>query len=164
MKNSTIALAIAALLGASGIAAAAVAADSSGVIVKPDPARFDVLDTLPSDQGWPALSASQKDAVRGIYESLGDGDEPPYPAKGVGAILKPLHDAARQIRLDGWIDAIVEVDASGHAKSVSVFHSPEPKLITPLVTGLLMREAYKPGLCKGQPCTMPFALRVNLAH
>lgn len=156
MKTLFLPTLIAVLVGAA-LPASAGAADASPTAMAPT-----TLDALPWNAPWAQLAPREKDVVRSSYESLGEADEPPYPVDGLGPILKPLSDAARNIRAEGRVDAIVEVGPDGRARSVSVFRSPEPNLFTPLVTGLLLRQAYKPALCKGQPCAMPFALRVDI--
>jgi hypothetical protein len=120
------------------------------------------LSSLPYDLRYEQLSPAQQEVVRSRYDALSAGDEPPYPADGIGAILRPLQQAAGRIHMNGRVDAIADVGPDGTVRSVSLYQSPDPVVITPAVTQLLMLQKFKPGLCKGVPCAMPFALRVDL--
>jgi hypothetical protein len=146
-----------------GSSAASVAPAANGPATsRPAKRRRDEVGALPYDLRYSELSPAQKDIVRSTYESLAADDEPPYPAKGIGVLMRPLHASAGWMHMDGWVDAIVDIDAHGVPLAVTIYKSPTP-LITQLVGALLMENRYKPGLCKGQPCRMPFALRVDLA-
>jgi hypothetical protein len=117
---------------------------------------------FPPDATYDRLTPAQKEVLRARYEAMPEGDEPPYPAEGIGPLLRPLLDSAARMHMDGWIDAIVDVDSQGKATAVSVYQSPDP-LLTKLVAALMMEQRYKPGRCKGTPCAMPFSLRLDLA-
>jgi hypothetical protein len=132
------------------------------VLATPAAAAGGGIKSLPYDLHYAQLSPAQQDIVRSRYESLSAEDEPPYPVDGMGALLRPLLESARRMRMDGWIDAIADVDADGTVRSVALYKSPDPVIITPLVTRLLVAQKFKPGLCKGAPCAMPFALRLDL--
>ena len=121
------------------------------------------LTSLPYGAPYDRLTATEKDVVRSLYEALPADDEPPYPVDGIGGVLKPLLYTAHHIRMDGWVDAIADVGPDGVVRSVSVYRSPDPVVITPTMTQLLMLQKFKPGKCHGEPCAMSFALRVNLA-
>ena len=129
----------------------AVAAESAG------------LASLPRSVSYEQLTPAQKDIVRSGYEALPAEDEPPYPIGGTGSLLRPLLYSAHHIHMTGWVDAIAEVGPDGVVRSVSLYKSPDPVVITPTLTQLLMLQKFKPGTCKGSPCAMSFALRVNLA-
>ena len=121
------------------------------------------LASLPRSTNYDQLTPAQKDLVRSSYDALPADDEPPYPVGGMGSLLRPLLYSAHHIQMDGWVDAIADVGPDGVVRSVSVYKSPDPVVITPTMTQLLMLQKFKPGKCKGAPCAMPFALRVNLA-
>ena len=122
------------------------------------------IASLPYDARYAQLSPAQKEVVRAHYEALSPDDEPPYPVNGVGTLMRPLLQSARHIHMNGRVDAIADVGPDGTVRSVSLYQSPDPVVITPLVTQLLMLQKFKPGLCKGTPCAMPFALRVDLGE
>ena len=121
------------------------------------------LKSLPYDLRYAQLSPAQQEIIRSRYEGLPADDEPPYPVDGIGTLLRPLLQSARRIHMDGWVDAIAEVGPDGAVRSVALYQSPDPVIISPLVTSLLASQKFKPGLCKGTPCTMSFALRLDLA-
>jgi hypothetical protein len=121
----------------------------------------DEVGPLPYDARYGDLSPAERDLVRSAYDAMPADDEPPYPAQGMGALMRPLVHAAHEMYIDGTIDALVEVGPDGAPRSVAVYRSPEP-IFTKVVASVLMGASYKPALCKGVPCTMQFPLRVTL--
>jgi hypothetical protein len=119
------------------------------------------IGPLPYDARYEQLTPAERDVVRSAYESLAAEDEPPYPAAGMGALLRPLLQASHTMYVDGEVDALVEVGPDGVPRSVEVYRSPEP-MFTKVVAVVLMGASYKPALCKGVPCAMKFPLRVKL--
>jgi hypothetical protein len=61
----------------------------------------------------------------------------------------------------GKLIASVTVDSQGQARDVVVYKS-SSKEATTIAARALSDETYKPAICKGQPCTMAFVLRVQL--
>ena len=120
------------------------------------------LASLPYKASYDRLTPAQKDIVRESYDALPAEDEPPYPIDGIGALLRPLFYSSSHIHMNGRVDAIADVGADGVVRSVTLYQSPDPVVITPTVTQLLMLQKFKPGMCHGKPCAMPFALRVDL--
>jgi hypothetical protein len=60
----------------------------------------------------------------------------------------------------GQLSMLVDVDEAGVPASVSVLKSPDDRL-TKYVAAVLMEEKFKPGICGGLPCKMPFPFRMN---
>ena len=119
-----------------------------------------ITGPLPFDSTYAGLTSEQKAVLFQDYESLGAGDEPPFPLYGVRHLVKPLISFADTWNPVGPMVASVEVDSKGNATSVTVYQSPDPQL-TRLLGGALAFEKYKPASCKGQPCTMQYVLRLN---
>jgi outer membrane biosynthesis protein TonB len=121
----------------------------------------DEIGPLPYDARYAQLTPAEREVVRSAYQAMPEGDEPPYPADGIGALLRPLLKAAHTMYIEGPVDALVEIGPDGAARSVEVYSSPEP-MFTKVVVSVLMGASYKPAVCKGVPCTMQFPLRVKL--
>jgi hypothetical protein len=169
MKKTQRAAAVAGLLLCA--AGAAVAGDAASA---PAAARFTLKDVfvgsmiardvvasaIPFDKTWAELTPQQKDIVRDDYESLGPDDEPPFPLHGLREAVTPLVRQAVTQGAQGKLVASVIVDSEGHGRDVSVYKTPGPDMTT-LVARLLAAEQYKPASCKGQPCSMPFVLRLE---
>lgn len=118
------------------------------------------LSALPFDKRYSELSPDQQRRVKSLYAGLGADDEPPFPANGLGPIYKAIAAAQQKLLITGALSVAVEVNGSGEPVSVSVLQSSDPKM-TQFVAAVLMREAYKPALCSGSPCSMQFPFRMQ---
>ncbi len=116
--------------------------------------------TIPFDKKFGDLTLEQQRQVRSQYERMGPEDEPPFPVNGLGPIYKTIAAAQQKLRVEGNLSVAVEVDSLGRALSVSVFQTTDPKM-TQFVAAVLMKEAYKPAVCAGSPCTMQFPFRMH---
>jgi len=119
-----------------------------------------IRSALPFDARYGDLTPAQKAVVASNYESLGAGDEPPYPQYGLHHLVSPLEHYARAHAPVGAVIASVMVDSQGNAGEVSVYKSPDPAMAK-LVSAALALEHYKPALCAGQPCKMAYVLRLE---
>lgn len=163
MKHRQVILALA---GAMGLAA--------GSAAMADELPYRITDTLvgsmlpqdiirapvPFDGRYEELTTDQKAMLRGDYDNLPAGDEPPFPLYGLRHMVKPLVRFADTYGPVGSVVASVMVDSQGHAGEVTVYRSPDPQL-TRLVAGMLALETYKPATCRGQPCKMAYMLRLD---
>ena len=113
---------------------------------------------VPLDKGYAELSPEQQAYIKSQYEQMGPDDEPPYPVGGVGQLYKMIASGQRRLNVTGSMTLIVEVNSHGHAESVSVLQSPDPDMVK-FAASVLMLQEFKPALCKGSACTMPFPFR-----
>ena len=119
-----------------------------------------ITSRVPFDKTYAELSGEQKAIVAQDYESLAAGDEPPFPAYGLNHMANYLTRFADKVKPVGPLVAAVEVSPDGHARSVTVYKSPDPQLTT-LVSTLMVNEDFKPAKCKGSPCAMQYVLRLD---
>lgn len=126
------------------------------------PRRIVEGSQLPFDKRYHELTLEQQNLLKTQYERMSEADEPPYPANGLGPIYKFIAEGQQRLQVRGQLTMIVDVDARGQAKSVSVLQSPDPEM-TNLVAAILVLEKYKPGMCAGTPCSMQFPFRMNFA-
>lgn len=121
-------------------------------------ARLAVGD-IPFDKRYAELTAEEKNRFKSQYQSMADEDEPPFPVDGLGSLYKPIIEAVQSLRsVQGSLDMEVEVDSTGKASSVKVHQSPAPE-VTQVAAAALLFHTYKPAICAGRPCAMPFPLR-----
>jgi len=110
---------------------------------------------IPVNKRYAELTAEQKETLNGYYETIGPGDEPPFPAEG----LKPIYDAVRKaqnaLRVSGDLVLIVTIGPDGEARSVRAIGSPSPEM-TKFASSVLLVTRYKPALCASKPCTMDY--------
>jgi hypothetical protein len=124
-------------------------------------ARNVAFSPLPFDKRYGDLSAAQKDVVRGAYEHLAEGDEPPFPAYGLSPIFRLVARLDPTLVKPGPLKATVMVGADGKPVSVRVLDAPN-EYLTDFVGNVLMLQDYKPAVCAGQPCGQEFLLLATL--
>jgi len=117
---------------------------------------------IPVDKSYAELSPDQQSAVKANYGNLGASDEPPYPLNGLKSISQRIANADVSASVDGELVMQVDVSSSGDATNVTTVHSPNAN-IARVAAIALQREKYKPGICRGQPCAMPFVYHVELS-
>lgn len=106
------------------------------------------------------LSQADKEALHSWWENMPSGDEPPFPAQGLGALYAPLgkvHDAQLE---PGTLFAVATVGTNGEVVEAKVFEAPNAKMAQAAARLLLLTE-FKPAVCAGQPCRMDFPLRMT---
>lgn len=118
---------------------------------------------VPYDKRYAELTPEQQAAVKALYEQLGPGDEPPFPADGLAPILKAVAAAQQKLQVTGGLTMAVQVNPQGEATSVEVLRSPDPRMVQ-FVAAVLMLQKYKPALCNGSPCTMQFPFRMEFTR
>jgi hypothetical protein len=116
--------------------------------------------TIPLNRTYEQLSPQEKSYVHYWYEYIDEGDEPPYPAKGLLPIYKAIGHARNLAPAQGELFMAVTVDPKGRAKEVQVLKSPG-KEISEFVASVLLMTKYKPAVCEGKPCQMAFPLQVE---
>lgn len=125
--------------------------------------RVTGTSALPLDRSYHELTPEQQAQVRARYEQMGEGDEPPYPLRGFGALMRPLVQAQQKIGDDGLLVLFVDIDANGDATKVEVMQTPSSQ-IARIAAAIAMETKFKPALCRGQPCAMGFPWRIRLGR
>ena len=121
-----------------------------------------VVTGIPIDKSYAELSPEQQSMVKANYGNLGASDEPPYPLNGLKQISQRIANSEVSASVDGELVMQVDVSSSGDATAVTTVHSPNAN-IARLAAIALQREKYKPAICRGQPCAMPFMYHVELS-
>jgi hypothetical protein len=112
--------------------------------------------TIPATDPYDKLTPEQRQAFRGLFTNLAEGDEPPYPVEG----LLPVGKTLAFVLSDGAVDEgelflTVRVDETGEPQSTSVYATPSQR-ISREAASVLMKIKYKPATCAGKPCTSEF--------
>jgi hypothetical protein len=118
---------------------------------------------VPLNKTYAQLTPAQVEAFKSNYEPMAAGDEPPFPIKGMGSIIRAISKAMEVYPDRGQLFLVARIDRNGNALSVDVFSAPSPE-IAQFVGEVLMLEKYKPAVCGGMPCVMDFPLSVELAR
>ncbi len=130
-----------------------------GSHVLPDKVKVQAA-SIPLNLRYGEMTAAQKAALKGQYEPMAEGDEPPFPSEGLRPIVDAVMKANAKLLVEGPVELIVDVDANGDATAVSVLRSSSPKMVD-FAAHILMLTKYKPAFCSGQPCRMQYPLNFN---
>jgi len=126
---------------------------STGSIIKKD---IKWKSKIPLNKTYGELSEAQKTALHSMYETLEPGDEPPFPEKGIKPIFSQVRYAQRVLQARGELNMVVTVGPDGKAIKVEDFGTVRNKQMTDTTQQVLLLTTYKPGICKGAPCTRQF--------
>jgi hypothetical protein len=118
-----------------------------------------VTGAIAVNQSYDQLSARDKAKFNENYEHVAEGDEPPFPLKGLREILDPIRKAQAKLLVSGELSLVADVDPTGKVTSVSVFKSPDPD-ITKFAGQVILLTKFKPAVCAGLPCQMAFPLNM----
>lgn len=110
---------------------------------------------IPFNLTYGQLTAEQKSQLKSAYESMGDDDEPPFPAAGLAPIMKEVHQAQKILRVRGDLRLHARVNAEGKVTTVAVAKSVDSRMDT-YVAGILMRTKFKPAMCGGVACAQEY--------
>ncbi|MBB3118121.1 energy transducer TonB [Pseudoduganella violacea] len=125
--------------------------------------RDAAIGRLPLNKSYGDLTPEQQLIVKAPYASMGEGDEPPFPEKGLASIYKAMHTIHGYIYEDGAIDMEVVVDRDGKPLNVLVYKTPDARASETMAL-VLMSTKFKPALCGGKPCQQNFLFRAELTH
>lgn len=117
------------------------------------------VGVIPFEKSYPQMTRDEQLLVKGGYRLLFEGDEPPYPLRGIKDIMVTFHKAIDHWQASGLLLMDVLVDSKGEAESVTVHSAPHPDM-KKLAAQIVMAEKYKPALCSGKPCAMAFRYRI----
>ena len=113
---------------------------------------------VPNNKRYDELTADEKASVKGYYEQMEPGDEPPFPTDGLRSIDSALLKAQAKLLISGELTLVASVDADGQVTEVKTIGSPSPEM-TRFAASVLLLTKFKPALCLGQPCRMEFPFR-----
>lgn len=117
---------------------------------------------LPPELPWGKLSAAEQNLFRSFYPALEAGDEPPFPVDGQRALIEALAKIrdAKFAEATGPLLLYVLVGKDGKPKSVTSIGSPHPDLAR-YASMAAMAQAFKPAMCRGEPCEMIYPLSLD---
>jgi hypothetical protein len=116
---------------------------------------------VPPDVGYEALTPEQKRTVNSYYQALEEGDEPPYPVGGPQEFVELISKISGKLRVRGKITIYANVGADGKVTSVGMVGLENPELRR-FASAAAAVVAYKPAVCRGQPCAMTFPITLNM--
>ncbi len=123
------------------------AAPLAGAMLK----RNVAVGNFPLDKRYEQMTPEQRERIKAHYEAMAPGDEPPFPAEGMGPIMVALQKGSAAYRVSGQLDVAVEVGPDGSARTLTVYQAPDDAEFRKFVASLLTVTHYKPGVCGGRP-------------
>jgi hypothetical protein len=117
---------------------------------------------VPLDKSYAELTPEQQLMVKANYGNLGASDEPPYPLNGLKSVSQRIANSDVSATVDGELVVQIDVNSSGDATAATVVQTPNVR-VAQIAATALQREKYKPAICRGQACSMPFVYRVQLS-
>ena len=122
-----------------------------------------ITGTIPLDEKYAGLTPEQKNALKALYEKMGDNDEPPFPVRGLRPLYAALGVAHEQLELAyrGPLTLYVAVDSQGNPGAMEVVESPDQQ-VSQAAANILASQKFKPAVCNGTPCSMRFVFHAEL--
>ncbi|MES2046899.1 MAG: hypothetical protein V4447_00750 [Pseudomonadota bacterium] len=117
--------------------------------------------SIDAKMAYGQLNEKDRQTWKSQYETMPDGDEPPFPVGGLISILRPIAALASVTDEAGVLIIHLEVDSEGKPRKADLLASPTPEF-GPRAIASVMGVTYKPGKCHGLPCTMSIPLRITL--
>ncbi len=166
--HALLATALVAVLADAGAAATATGETAIPIVqARPDTGsrirRERVKIFIPAEKPYAELTAEQRAQFRAQFAGLAEGDEPPYPDRGLRPVAEDLAFALADGKVGkGKLFLTVKVDEKGEPVSVAVFETPNSRT-SKEAAAVLMKARFKPGVCGGKPCAseFPFSVRID---
>ena len=110
-----------------------------------------VTAPLPLTKTYAELTSQERARLHALYPELKEGDEPPFPLRGLRPVMREIADLQARALVNGTARYGVRVDAKGIPQAIAVYKSPDERF-TKAVAYQLINTDYKPAKCDGQPC------------
>jgi len=135
---------------------------STGTMLKK---RLRWTSPIPLNKAWSELTPEQQAEFRAQYQSIRDGDEPPFPVQGLKPVFSAIQKGQDVMQARGVLDFTVSVGPDGKATNVEgadTITGVNAREMSNYVASVLMMAKYKPAVCGGQPCAMQFPFKLKL--
>lgn len=166
MKTTIIANIVSAIFGL-GIATSCLAEEAKYMIKEEEPrtgsrirqTAMEIKGVDPKKR-YSQLSAEERARLHSWWESIPDGDEPPFPEKGLKPIHEMVYKAQQKLQVQGNIYLFATVDPKGDVIEVKAVDSASPEM-TKFAGTVIALTKFKPAICSGKPCQMDFPVRYH---
>ena len=164
MKPLNTAVILAALV--TGLSASSVSAIGKTYTLKGDkPLGSNIRATLatspiPFNKRYQELSSEQQEWFNTRFNQLSPDQTPPFPARGLRAIYKPILQEARHTGSRGELSLVATVNPYGEVLEVAIHQSPNED-VTQRAIRTLRSTRFDPALCAGEACQMNFPVHLK---
>lgn len=118
------------------------------------------MSEIALNQPYHKLSDRERAKVHSWWEAIPEGDEPPFPIKGLKPIYAGILKAQEVLAVEGKLILIATVDTNGEVVQVKAISSPSQEM-TEFAASLVGTTKFKPAVCSGKPCKMDFPLEFD---
>lgn len=119
---------------------------------------------LPFRGSYRWLSRGEQAWLLQWYESIPEGDAPPYPKDGFGEIVNRVGRAAavRGETFTGSATVFVEIDSAGKAAGATAKQDSDANLAKMIGNAVSFLE-FDPASCSGKPCKMMLPVELSVS-
>ena len=132
----------------------------SGSLIPPVAATSNV----PFNKRYEDLTLSQQELVKAKFDQLADNARPPFPARGLADVYKPLIKANKIYGDNQPLSVRLNVNSKGKVDRVTVNQASGTPANPELVAYLdkkLRRTAFEPAYCGDSSCSMDFPIEIS---
>ena len=122
-------------------------------------------DSVAINKRYHELSAQDRARLHSWWQSIPEGDEPPFPANGLKSIHSAMLKAQDMLSVEGDLYLVATVDSNGDVIQVKTVGSPSAEM-TKFAASVVGLTKFKPAICGGKPCQMdfPFSYKFTLEN
>lgn len=138
------------------------ATSKTGTIIRKD---LVWSSNIPLNKKYSEFTAEEKADLHALYESMPEGDEPPYPAEGMKPIFNRIRHGQQIVKARGTLNLVVTVGPDGKATEVADMGGVggvNASEMTNYAASVLLMTKYKPAICSGRPCKSQFPFVLDL--
>ncbi|WP_338848046.1 hypothetical protein V8J88_04435 [Massilia sp. W12] len=115
------------------------------------------------NKSWDELPEKEKNIVRGYYEKMPAGDEPPFPLEGLMPLYTAFSGAHRKMGIAGDLNLIARIGSDGTVQEVKNYSRLSSQAVS-VYAKIVLLTKFKPAKCAGQACVMDFPLHFSFVH
>lgn len=123
--------------------------------------QIDATAPISFNKSYVELSNDEQLLFNKQFKDLSVNDRPPFPAKGLRAIYRPILEKNKSITDRGLLQLSVAVDKHGNVDAIRVVDAPSAKLER-YATSVIKKVEFEPASCDGEACAMEFPVRLVL--
>jgi len=123
--------------------------------------KIDATSPISFKKSYVELSADEQALFNKQFKNMSANDRPPFPAKGLRAIYRPILEKNKSILDQGVLQLSVAVDSQGNVDAIRVIEAPSAKLER-YAKRVIKNVEFEPATCGSASCAMDFPVRLVL--
>ena len=121
---------------------------------------------IPLNKTYEQFTPEEKAELGALYESMPQGDEPPFPLQGMRPVFNSIKKGQRIVHARGQLNMVVTVSPEGKAVDVADHGGvggANAAEFSQFAQSVLLMTKFKPAVCGGKPCKSEFPFQLDLA-